>query len=44
LDRDGEDHRALWERWQAEEDEFFRVDGTRERADLIICDHTAPRL
>jgi uridine kinase len=36
LERDGGSHRALWERWQAEEDEFFRADGTRERADLII--------
>ncbi|QMU77284.1 hypothetical protein GXW83_17870 [Streptacidiphilus sp. PB12-B1b] len=36
LQRDGESHRALWQRWQAQEDAFFRADGTRDRADLII--------
>lgn len=36
LERDGEDHRALWQRWQAAEDEFFQADGTRARANLVI--------
>jgi uridine kinase len=26
----------LWRTWMTEEDDFFRTDGTRERADLII--------
>lgn len=26
----------LWERWMAEEEEFFAADGTRGRADIII--------
>lgn len=26
----------LWDRWMAEEDEFFTADGTRDRADVII--------
>lgn len=34
--RDGESHRRLWETWMAEEDEFFRTDATRGRADLIV--------
>lgn len=34
--RDGDSHRHLWETWMAEEDEFFRADGTRHRADLIV--------
>ncbi|MEO6532330.1 MAG: uridine kinase [Pseudolysinimonas sp.] len=34
--RDGEDHRALWEDWMRREDEFFRSDRTRARADLVV--------
>jgi uridine kinase len=34
--RDGEDHRALWERWMREEAEFFARDGTRTRADIVV--------
>ncbi|GID27280.1 uridine kinase family protein [Paractinoplanes brasiliensis] len=26
----------LWQKWMAEEEEFFAADGTRDRADLII--------
>ena len=26
----------LWDRWMAEEDEFFAADGTRNRADIVI--------
>jgi len=26
----------LWNRWMAEEDEFFAADGTRDRADIVI--------
>ena len=31
----------LWQKWMAEEEQFFRSDGTRKRADLIIgtADH-----
>ena len=31
----------LWQKWMTEEDQFFRSDGTRERADLTIdtADH-----
>jgi hypothetical protein len=28
--------RELWTRWMREEDEFFTVDGTRERADFVV--------
>ena len=41
IERDGESHRALWETWMAEEDEFFRDDGTRDRADLIVSGERA---
>ncbi|WP_345750257.1 uridine kinase family protein [Microbacterium rhizophilus] len=34
--RDGESHRPLWERWQAEEAAFFAADGARERADFLL--------
>ncbi len=34
--RDGESHRALWERWMREETAFFADDGTRERADVVV--------
>lgn len=34
--RDGEDHRALWERWMREEARFFEGDGTRARADIVV--------
>jgi uridine kinase len=40
--RDGESHRALWERWMTEESAFFAEDSTRERADVIV-DATAGR-
>lgn len=36
ITRDGESHRHLWERWMVEETEFFRADGTRDRADLVV--------
>lgn len=36
MERDGEDHRPLWERWMAEEEIFFRDDGTRARADVVV--------
>lgn len=36
VERDGEDHRHLWVRWQVEEADFFSADGARDRADLII--------
>lgn len=26
----------LWRKWMIEEDDFFRTDGTRDRADLTI--------
>lgn len=34
--RDGENHRHLWDTWMIEEEAFFRTDGTRKRADLIV--------
>ena len=37
LERDGAVHRPLWERWMAEEAQFFAVDGTRDRADFIVA-------
>jgi hypothetical protein len=36
IERDGESHRSLWERWMAEEAAFFAADGTRDRADVIV--------
>lgn len=36
LERDGNSHRALWLRWMAEEEAFFREDGTRDRADFRV--------
>jgi uridine kinase len=38
--RDGESHRALWERWMTLEDEFFARDRTRARADLVVDTHS----
>jgi hypothetical protein len=28
--------RELWTRWMREEDEFFAMDGTRDRADIVV--------
>ena len=36
IERDGESHRALWERWMPEEAAFFDADGTRGRADFVV--------
>lgn len=36
LERDGESHRGLWERWMREEAAFFAADGARDRADAVI--------
>jgi uridine kinase len=36
IERDGESHRHLWERWMPDEAEFFARDGTRARADFIV--------
>jgi uridine kinase len=36
LDRDGEDAIELWKTWMAAEDEHYRNDPTRDRADLIV--------
>lgn len=36
IERDGESHRPLWERWMPEEAAFFDADGTRARADFVI--------
>lgn len=40
--RDGEDHLDLWLRWQDVEERFFRDDGTRDRADLVVDTADAP--
>jgi uridine kinase len=42
IQRDGESHRSLWERWMAEEEAFFVRDGTRARADVIIDGTAGP--
>jgi uridine kinase len=34
--RDGEAYRPHWERWAAQERQHFAVDGTRERADVVV--------
>ena len=36
IDRDGESFRPHWQRWAAQEEALFMVDGTRSRADLIL--------
>jgi len=36
VERDGEDHRALWDDWMRREDAFFADDRTRSRADLVV--------
>ena len=36
VERDGESHRARWERWAHEEERIFNTEGTRERAELHI--------
>jgi len=36
IERDGDDHRALWEAWMPREDAFFAADRTRVRADLVV--------
>lgn len=39
LNRDGNDHLDVWQRWMAWEDQFFSQDRTRERADLRVDGH-----
>ena len=36
LERDGEQARAHWEQWMAEEDEYVRRERPQERADLVV--------
>ncbi|MGN7970458.1 uridine kinase family protein [Microbacterium sp. 22296] len=36
LERDGTEHRDLWERWMGEEQAFFATDGTASRADVRV--------
>jgi hypothetical protein len=36
IERDGESHRPLWDRWMREEEAFFASDGTRDRVNLIV--------
>ncbi len=36
IERDGEDHRALWTAWMDQEAAFFAADGTRTLADLLV--------
>jgi uridine kinase len=40
IERDGESYLPHWRRWAAHEDALFAVDGTRNRADLIV--NTSP--
>ncbi|MFP5345439.1 MAG: uridine kinase [Actinomycetes bacterium] len=34
--RDGEGYRPHWERWARQEDEHFALEGTRDRADVLV--------
>jgi hypothetical protein len=36
IQRDGEDHRALWEKWMRQEAAFFEADDSQARADFIV--------
>lgn len=36
LERDGEEARAQWEQWMAEEDDYVRREEPQERADLVL--------
>lgn len=36
IERDGEAYRPHWERWAAQEEQHFRADGTRGRADVTV--------
>ncbi|ALV44110.1 hypothetical protein AU252_21460 [Pseudarthrobacter sulfonivorans] len=36
IERDGEDHRGLWDKWMETERKFFDWDETRSRADIIV--------
>lgn len=36
LERDGEQARAQWDEWMAEEDDYVRREAPRERADLVL--------
>ena len=36
IERDGEAYRPHWERWARQENALFAVDGTRDRADLVL--------
>ena len=42
IERDGESHRPLWERWMPEEAAFFDADGTRARADFVVDGTAGP--
>jgi uridine kinase len=42
LNRDGEQHRELWQDWMRREDAFFEADQTRDRADLRVDPDTTP--
>jgi hypothetical protein len=36
IERDGESYLPDWQRWAAQEEALFTVDGTRNRADLVV--------
>lgn len=36
IERDGESYLPHWQRWAAQEETLFAVDGTRDRADLVV--------
>ena len=40
--RDGEAYRPHWERWARQEREHFAVDGTRDRADVVVWTGPTP--
>jgi energy-coupling factor transporter ATP-binding protein EcfA2 len=43
IERDGPAYLPHWERWAAREEELFRADGTRGRADLIVDTASPPK-
>lgn len=42
LHRDGDTYAPHWERWAAQEAEMLMREGTRERADVVLCTETGP--
>lgn len=43
IERDGEAYRPHWRRWEVQEEEHFRANRTRERADVAVWTGAPPR-